>query len=144
MKRIRDEGVDLLDVFMRCSGWDSICAEWVSDFEATFEVGYPYLKRSLARSGDINSAVVDTFLFILSGKPDSLIRRKSGLEKASEVSREAGLILEAGGSGSARGSDMLRKLDEELQKAEGALNPGTTADLTAASIFVALLEGWRP
>lgn len=144
MMRIKDEGVDLLDVFMRCSERDSICAEWVSDFEATFEVGYPYLKRSLAQNGDINSAVVDTFLFILSRKPDSLIRRKSGLEKASEVSREAGLILQAGGSGSAHGGGMLRKLDEELQKAEGALNPGTTADLTAASIFVALLEGWRP
>jgi triphosphoribosyl-dephospho-CoA synthetase len=39
---------------------------------------------------------------------------------------------------------MLWELDGELQEAGGVLNPGTTADLTAASIFVALLEGWRP
>jgi triphosphoribosyl-dephospho-CoA synthetase len=39
---------------------------------------------------------------------------------------------------------MMLALDDELHATGGALNPGTTADLTAASIFVALLEGWRP
>jgi triphosphoribosyl-dephospho-CoA synthetase len=38
----------------------------------------------------------------------------------------------------------LKILDSELQRAGGGLNPGTTADLTASSIFVLLLEGWRP
>lgn len=144
LQRIMDQGLTLLDVFERCSERDSICEEWVSNFETTFEVGYPYLKRSLEEARDINSAILDTFLFILSRKPDSLIRRKSGLKKACEVSRKARIILDEGGSGSARGSELLHKLDDDLHRGEGALNPGTTADLTAASIFVALLEGWRP
>jgi triphosphoribosyl-dephospho-CoA synthase len=142
--QIKDKSLTLIDVFQRCAERDSICMEWVSGFEITFETGYPYLKNSLGLSDDINSALVDTFLFILSRQPDSLIRRKSGIEKAIEVSDRAGLILEEGGSSSERGGEMLWQMDRELQKAGGALNPGTTADLTAASIFVALLEGWRP
>jgi len=142
--RIREEGLSLKDVFRRCSDRDSICSEWVTDFGITFETGYPYLKRTLEGSEDVNSAVVDTFLHILSSHPDSLIRRKSGLDKAEEVSKRAQLILDAGGSRATEGGDMLRHLDDELRGAGGGLNPGTTADLTAASIFVVLLEGWRP
>jgi triphosphoribosyl-dephospho-CoA synthase len=142
--RIRDEGLSLKDVFRRCSDRDSICSEWVTDFEITFETGYPYLKRTLEGSDDVNYAVVDTFLHILTSHPDSLIRRKSGLERAEEVSKKAQLILDAGGSRATKGGDMLRQLDDELQGAGGDLNPGTTADLTAASIFVVLMEGWRP
>jgi triphosphoribosyl-dephospho-CoA synthase len=144
LERIRDEGLTLLDVFHRCAGRDSICDEWISEFRITFEVGHPYLKRSLGESGDVNSSVVDTFLRILAMQPDSLIARKAGLEKAAEVSERAELILEKGGSSSERGLEMLWEFDRELQGAGGELNPGTTADLTAASIFVALLEGWRP
>ena len=33
---------------------------------------------------------------------------------------------------------------KELNKENGRLNPGTTADLTAASLYVLLLSGWRP
>ena len=142
--RIQEEGLTLKDIFNRCAERDSICREWVTDFEATFDLGYPYLEKSLGRAGDVNTAVVDTFLFILSKQPDSLIRRKRGLEWAVKVSERAKLILDEGGSGSERGREMLKRLDDELQDAGGDLNPGTTADLTAASIFVALLEGWRP
>jgi len=143
-ERISREGLTLLDIYQRCAHRDSICREWVSDFEITFNVGHPHLKEALARSGNINSAFVDTFLLLLSTRPDSLIQRKSGPEKALEVSQKAGLILEAGGSASERGRELLWALDEELHEAKGMLNPGTTADLTAASIFVLLLEGWRP
>lgn len=144
LERIRREGLTPLDVFQRCAHRDSICNEWVSDFEITFTVGHPYLKDAVANSEDINSAVVDTFLLLLSKLPDSLIQRKRGFEKALEVSERAGLILGEGGSASERGRKMLWALDGELHEAGGLLNPGTTADLTAASIFVLLLEGWRP
>ncbi|UCH57633.1 MAG: triphosphoribosyl-dephospho-CoA synthase [Candidatus Bathyarchaeota archaeon] len=144
LEKIRVECLTLLDVFERCADRDSICSEWVSDFSMTFEVGYPYLKGSLEGAKDTNSAIVDTFLHILSKRPDSLIMRKSSREKAEEVSEKAMRILEAGGAGSERSLEMLWELDGELQGAGGDLNPGTTADLVAASIFVVLLEGWRP
>lgn len=143
-EQILREGFTLLDIFERCAHRDSICHEWVSDFETTFTVGYPHLRSAVESLEDINSAMVDTFLLLLSKQPDSLIRRKSGLEKALEVSEKVSLILAEGGSSSKRGRELLWALDRELHKADGMLNPGTTADLTAASTFVLLLEGWRP
>ena len=44
---VRRDFLDLLDVFHRCAGRDSICDEWISDFRITFEVGHPYLMGSL-------------------------------------------------------------------------------------------------
>jgi len=143
-QRIMEQGTTLLEVFELCAGRDSICDEWLTDFEITFETGAPYLNGALERTGDINSAVVDTYLHILSSRPDSLIIRKSGLEKARHVSEQAGKVLEEGGSSSASGMELVRSLDDELHATGGLLNPGTTADLTAASIFVSLLAGWRP
>ena len=116
----------------------------MTDFKITFDVGYPYLSSLLNTKRSINSSIIDTFLHILSQTPDSLIIRKSGLENANYVSRRAREILKVGGSSSQRGLDMLLVLDEELHSKGGDLNPGTTADLTSASIFVTLLEGWRP
>ena len=91
-----EKGLTLLDVFGLCSERDHVCSEWTSGFNVTFEEGYPYLKAAL-ESGDVNTAVVDTFLHILSSNPDSLIARKSGKALAEEVSGRAGRILEEGG-----------------------------------------------
>lgn len=144
MKRIKKERLTLQDIFQRCAHRDSICSEWVSNFEITLTLGHPYLKKALIDSDNINSAIVDTFLRLLSSQPDSLITRKSGIEKAIEVSEKARHILAEGGTASENGMKLLWSLDEELHSAGGKLNPGTTADLTAASIFLTLLEGWRP
>jgi triphosphoribosyl-dephospho-CoA synthase len=138
-----EKRLTLIDVFGLCAERDKICREWTSGFNVTFDEGYTYLKAALG-SIEVNTAVVDTFLHILSANPDSLIARKSGKALAEEVSERAQRILEEGGSGSELGSEMLKILDDELAEAGGALNPGTTADLTASSLFVALLEGWRP
>ena len=143
-RRILEEGWSLLDVFRLCSEYDSICHEWISDFELTFQVGHLALRGALEEGLDVNDAVVETFLTLLAYRPDSLIRRKCGLARALEVSRMAGRVLERGGVRTEGGRRLLREMDLELRKGGGALNPGTTADLTAASIYLLLLEGWRP
>ena len=143
LERIKDNLVSPLEVFENGAERDSICSEWVSGFQITFDVGFPKLKSRLAK-GTVNDAIIDTFLFLLSQYPDSLIARKSGIAQAEKVSKQAKTILEAGGASTVQGQELLWALDEELHAAEGGLNPGTTADLTAAAIFVSLLEGWRP
>jgi triphosphoribosyl-dephospho-CoA synthetase len=48
----------------------------------------------------------------------------------------------AGGVFSAQGRVAITALDNRLRgEADNRLNPGTTADLIAATLFVALLEG---
>jgi triphosphoribosyl-dephospho-CoA synthase len=50
-------------------------------------------------------------------------------------------VLAAGGVRSARGRTALAGFDDSLRRDGNALNPGTTADLVTAVLFVALLEG---
>ena len=140
---IRNEGYNLYDVFSMGAERDIICREYVTGYSVTFDSGYPYLLNALEEY-DTNTAIVNTFLHILSENPDTLITRKAGEDKAKWVSNRASDILLNGGATTEEGLELLDALDQELQEAEGTLNPGSAADLTAASIFLALLDGWRP
>jgi triphosphoribosyl-dephospho-CoA synthase len=144
MDKIIDDALTPLDVFSKCRERDGICSEWVTDFNITFTEGYPFLKGRLDEGASINYAVLDTFLKLLSDHPDSLIQRKSGPEEAERIRKRARQIIQAGGVSSEKGMKMIRELDDELAQENGSLNPGTTADFTAASVFLLLLTGWRP
>jgi triphosphoribosyl-dephospho-CoA synthase len=143
-ERIIRENITPLRVFDLCRDRDLICREWVTGFKTLFETGYPTLIKSVNDGASINNATIDTFLKILSENPDSLITRKMGKKAAQQVSYKAHKIIKAGGATSSEGNSMLWSLDEELKREEGKLNPGTTADLTAASLFALVLLGWRP
>ena len=60
---------------------------------------------------------------------------------AEEVSRRARAALDAGGVRSAAGRQLIDAMDRRCATRAHAANPGTTADLTAAAIFVVLLGG---
>jgi triphosphoribosyl-dephospho-CoA synthase len=142
-EQILKTGLKPLEIFQECTSYDNICSEWTTGFNITINLGYPFLKKQLAQH-DINTSTVNTFLYILSRHPDSLIQRKSGKKKAIEVSERAKSILKIGGASNEKGRNMLLNLDYELREAQGSLNPGTSADLTASSIFINTLSGWRP
>jgi len=142
-KILRDK-VTLFDVFKISSHWDSVSAEWVNNYPITFDLGYPYFADTLEKTDDVNTATVQTFLKILSEVPDSLVARKSGLNRAKEISAQASQVLDAGALTTSKGRAKLLQLDSELRGAKHPLNPGTTADLTAAVLAVAVLDGYRP
>ncbi|MFX0097641.1 MAG: triphosphoribosyl-dephospho-CoA synthase [Candidatus Hodarchaeota archaeon] len=137
---ILEKQITLLDVFRISAEWDDISREWITNFEITFDLGYPTFSRILKEIGDVNVATVNTYLTILSSLQDTLIKRKAGQRAAESVRKKAEMILKSGGLLSEKGTDLIWRLDEQLSKKNGLLNPGTTADLTAASIMVALLE----
>jgi triphosphoribosyl-dephospho-CoA synthase len=89
---------------------------------------------------DFSNAVVQTFLTILARVPDTLIARKKGGEVARQVSERAGEVLKLGGVFTPQGREELADMDRLLRDEAHMLNPGTTADLTGAAIFLALLE----
>ena len=57
------------------------------------------------------------------------------------MSQQARTALAAGGVRSAAGRRAIDEMDRRLRDARNTANPGTTADLTAAAIFVVLLGG---
>lgn len=121
---------------------DSIAAEYGSDYAITFERGLPALQSALAQGASAGQAVVQTYLELLAAVPDTLIARKRGLEVAQAVSAEAARVLAAGGVFSREGQRAIAELDAHLRVAkDNSLNPGTTADLVAATLLVGLLEG---
>jgi len=141
--RLLEDNVSLFEVFKIAADYDDICSEWVNNYTITFDLAYPYLMEQLKR-GDLNMAVVHTFLKILSEHPDTFIARKVGVEKARAVSLETKKVLKLGGLKTTEGRESLRELDKRLRASGNLFNPGTTADLTAAALALCTLSGYRP
>lgn len=133
-KEIIENNLTLYDIFKISSSWDSISKEWTSGFNISFK-GYEYLKEFYDEKKDINLAITKTYLTILSNHPDTLIGRKAGLNKAVEISNRAKEIVENGFK-----EEGIKNFDEYLSKDGNKLNPGTTADLTASSLMIFLLD----
>jgi len=143
-QKILHDRISLYEIFKISSSWDSVASEWVSNYGITFDIGYRYLKKQLEGNVDINTATVHTYLKVLSKVPDTLIARKTGKAKAKWVSTEAEQILMAGGLTTKEGKRRLLDFDRKLRDPNHTLNPGTTADITAAILAVAILNGYRP
>ena len=135
----------LLEVMRLAADRDSIAREYATTFELTFVTGVPALERARRDGLPWDDAVVETFLTLLASTEDTHIARRGGTAMAADVSRQARAAIAAGGVRSAEGREAIERMDRGLGDARHIGNPGTTADLTAASIFVALLAGaWRP
>jgi triphosphoribosyl-dephospho-CoA synthase len=119
---------------------DTIAREYCTGYATTFEIGRPAMMDACRSGADIPTAIVQTFITLLAQVPDTLIQRKRGVEVAHWVSNQAQQVLELGGAMTGAGQAALRQLDNELRDAQHTLNPGTTADLTTAVIFLTLLE----
>ena len=66
-----------------------------------------------------------------------------GLAVAEQVTQSAKKVLERGGILSAEGREQIHHFDRAIRDARHRLNPGTTADLVAAVLFVFLTDGDR-
>lgn len=134
----------LLEVMRLAAERDDIAREYVTDYERTFDRAVPALESGRAGGLSWNDAVVDTFLTLLAARCDTHIVRRAGRALAEETSALAAAALEAGGVRTASGRHTIQEMDRALRRDGHAANPGTTADLTAAALFVLLLSGeWR-
>ena len=131
----------LLDVMRLAAGRDSVAREYATAYDLTFMTGAPALARARRDGLSWQDAIVETFLTILAATPDTHIARRGGAAMADDVSRQARATLAAGGIRSRAGREAVERMDHGLRDARHVGNPGTTADLTAAAIFVALLDG---
>jgi triphosphoribosyl-dephospho-CoA synthase len=120
---------------------DLIARQYASAFQEVLEVGVPALQQGVERLGSLEAAIVHCQLTLLSRYQDSLIVRKAGEKVAEEASQRAGRVLAASWPDTVDSRNGFRVLDEWLRADGNRRNPGTTADLVAASLFVALREG---
>jgi triphosphoribosyl-dephospho-CoA synthase len=116
---------------------DSVAREYATDYELTFGTLAPALRQARAGGRSWSAAALEAFLQTLARVPDTLVLRKQGPEAARAVSAGAARVL--GAPAEARPA-ALEAFDAELRSHGNRRNPGTTADLVAAGLFVALSE----
>lgn len=123
----------LLELMRLSMGHDIVAREWATNYRRSF-----LLAERLAEQTEkfgLNDGVVRTFLEALAEVPDSLISAKFGPDKARQVSRQAALAL------ADSTLEKARQMDCDLLAQD--INPGSTADLIAASLFISLLRDLR-
>jgi triphosphoribosyl-dephospho-CoA synthase len=139
---VADEPTETLRAVMqRAAAWDAVAAQYASGFGDVLDFGPQRLEVHWRSGTNWETAVVGLHLELMARRPDTLIARKCGPETAAESSRLASQILRAGWPDSAAGRLMLAEFDLWLRADGHRRNPGTTADLVAASLFTGLREG---
>ncbi|SNZ04368.1 triphosphoribosyl-dephospho-CoA synthase [Natronoarchaeum philippinense] len=122
---IRTRGLTLADLMERSADRDGIAREWTDGFEQTFEAA----DRIAALDGPLPARAAETFLWLLAHEPDTHVAKKHGESTARSVMVRAQEAREGG-------PDHVRAFADSL--VESGINPGTTADVTAGALFVAL------
>ncbi len=132
--------VTLLEAMREAEARDRIAWNYTHEYADIFVTGIPRLKQGRARYGAHEWAVTDLYLSLLAKIPDTLIARKFGVKAAAQVTENAYKTLKAfveAETAEAR-VDALLTFDKALKDRD--LNPGTTADLTVATLFASSLQ----
>ncbi|RXK51184.1 triphosphoribosyl-dephospho-CoA synthase [Halorientalis pallida] len=124
---LEDRGVTLQDVMVESTEIDGIAREWTGEFARSFDAA----DRLLDLDGPVPDRTSQVFLELLAEEPDTFVVTQHDRETAEQATERAAAAL-------AGNADPWALANEFV--AEG-INPGTTADLTAAALFVALERG---
>jgi triphosphoribosyl-dephospho-CoA synthase len=124
---LREEDLSLEDVMADSADIDGLAAEWVGGFERTFDAA----RRIETRTRPVTDRAASVFLELLAEEIDTFVVTQHDHETAREVKQRAAAALE--------GEEDIEELAAEFVERE--INPGTTADLIAGALFVALEGG---
>ncbi|HYL17117.1 MAG TPA: triphosphoribosyl-dephospho-CoA synthase [Burkholderiales bacterium] len=132
--------VTLLEAMQEARLRDRIASQYVTGFEDVFGMGASVMRAALARRRGTEWAVVSVYLAFLARFPDSHIARKFGDDVAREIVSEAQGAARVWDSADdpAEAVPMLEELDRRLKAR--SINPGTSADLTVATVLAMALE----
>ena len=129
-------GCSLLQAMASAADRDSVALQYGNNFAQVFEMGLGGIKYFAKRWNHVEWATVACYLTFLSSLPDSHIQRKYGRRAAENLAARAKDLTaeyrEATDPAACIG--LLQNFDRELKIKK--YNPGTTADLTAASLLV--------
>ncbi len=129
--------ITLKQAMLLAKNRDTIAAEYSNHFDLTFSLSLPSYLKAKKIVETVEQATVFAYLMILSHAPDTLIRRKFGDEEANNVADKAAFFVSKLLKIKMLPSD-LQAWDTELK--EKAINPGTSADLTAAMLLLVALQ----
>ncbi|MEM1305853.1 MAG: triphosphoribosyl-dephospho-CoA synthase, partial [Planctomycetota bacterium] len=132
--------IGLLEAMQLAADRDLIARQYTNGFEHVAAVAESISTRNQG-GRSLHDAVVAAYVELMAREPDSLIARKCGPGVAKESADRAAAVIAAGGIGSDAYNAALADLDFWLRADGHRRNPGTTADVIAAALFVLLSEG---
>jgi triphosphoribosyl-dephospho-CoA synthase len=135
--------VTLREAMGEAAGWDRIARQYVTAYEDIFALGLPALAAGRGRHTDARWSTLAVYLTFLAALPDTHIARKFDAATAEAVRREA-----AGWRGAFAAARDPEEIADSLLDWDAALksrgiNPGTSADLTVATLFASNLSRVR-
>jgi triphosphoribosyl-dephospho-CoA synthase len=132
--------VTLREAMDEARGRDRIAYQYVSDYRDVFETGLPALQHGLDRWQNRSWAAVHAYLIFVARFADSHVARKHGEDVAASVSQQARELSQALGRSRDPAQEMpaLEAFDRQLKAR--SINPGTSADLTVATLVAMDLE----
>jgi triphosphoribosyl-dephospho-CoA synthase len=119
---------------------DRIARQYVTDFEDVFVIGLRALEAARNQGRRRRWSTLAVYLAFLAEIPDTHVNRKFGLKTAEDLRREAAVWrvrLETAADPEAMIPDLLH-WDSALKRL--SVNPGTSADLTVATLFASMLQ----
>jgi len=126
---LRDREVTMAELMADAAPHDANAREWTEGFPRTFRAA----DRIVADDGPVTDRAARAFLDLLAEAPDTLVATEHGEGVAQEVSARAAEI-----------DDLEAAREWATELVDRGINPGTTADLTAAALYVALVRGVSP
>jgi triphosphoribosyl-dephospho-CoA synthase len=131
--------VTLLEAMRLAADRDLIARQYATGYADVFQIGVARTEASRKSGHARDWTATLVFLDFLRTAPDSHIARKFGTETAEQVRAEAARIHCALPEDAAAAFPSLMQFDRSLK--EHGFNPGTSADLTVASLLaVELLD----
>ncbi len=142
----------LLEVMQLAADRDQVAAQYATDFRLVRSLAERFIQRIKPPYGRDpfpikplmplwEHAVIGTYLELLTLVSDSLIARKEGIDVAQEAQRRASLVANSSWPMQLLSWEPFHELDAWLRADGHRRNPGTSADLIAAALFVALRDG---
>jgi triphosphoribosyl-dephospho-CoA synthase len=119
---------------------DLVARQYANGYSEVREIGEPALRAGLVELGTLEGAILHAQVTLLARHPDTLIARKRGMAEAAEASRRAAEVLASGWPATAGGRQALAELDAWLRQDGHQRNPGATADLLTAALFLLLRQ----
>ncbi len=133
---------DLLAAMRAAADRDIVARQYAENFRQVLGTAAPWLREATARTRNLPEAIVHTHVRLMAEYPDTLIARKCGEAIARESAGRAARVLTAGNPGEESYRRALADLDFWLRSDGQRRNPGSTADMIAAALFVGLRDRW--
>ncbi len=133
--------LNLAEAMRLAADRDLIARQYTNGFADVFSGTAKFILEGLAEDLGIGQSIIWAHVRQLAAEPDSLIQRKCGPQIARQARDRAATVLSSGPPGAAVFEHAVNELDLWLRADGHRRNPGTTADLIAAGLFVLLREG---